>query len=180
MKIACLGWGSLVWDPRNLPIRRCWFRDGPILPLEFARQSQDDRITLVLTSDGSFVRVLWALMSVDNLEAAKSALANREDTQSIGHWPANSESQGDFTSAIENWGRSKDLDAVVWTALPPGFKGDRDRTPTAEEIIKFLCELAAEKRRHAEEYVRRAPRQIDTDHRRRIEAELHWIPTGVC
>ena len=39
MKIACLGWGSVIWDPRALPIQREWFKDGPFAPVEFTRQS---------------------------------------------------------------------------------------------------------------------------------------------
>jgi hypothetical protein len=65
MLIACLGWGSLVWDPRELPVRGTWLTNGPFLPIEFARESSDGRITLVLVPDTIAVaQSLWASMSI--------------------------------------------------------------------------------------------------------------------
>jgi 1-acyl-sn-glycerol-3-phosphate acyltransferase len=52
MRIAVLGWGSLIWSPGNLKIDREWHEDGPFLPIEFARVSQDGRLTLVLFPTG--------------------------------------------------------------------------------------------------------------------------------
>jgi hypothetical protein len=77
MLIACLGWGSLVWDPRELPVRRGWFADGPLLPIELARKSSGDRVTFVLLDKAPLIRSLWALMSVFDLNSAKDALADR-------------------------------------------------------------------------------------------------------
>ena len=54
MSIACLGWGSLIWDPQELPVREeDWLCDGPSLPVEFSRLSSGDRVTLVIRESGS-------------------------------------------------------------------------------------------------------------------------------
>lgn len=52
MKIACLGWGSLIWNPGDLKIKtEDWFSGGPILPIEFVRISTDKRVTLVIDEE---------------------------------------------------------------------------------------------------------------------------------
>lgn len=178
--IACLGWGSLVWDPRELPIQRWWFEDGPLVPLEFARQSKDGRITLVIEPSARPVRALWALMDIENTGDAREALRMREGIleknalKHVGVW-SNHDAAPSSIPGIDGWAHVQAIDGVVWTALPPKF-GDKERTPTEEEVVQHLHELSGTKRDLAEQYVRRAPRQIDTAYRRRIERELHWIP----
>lgn len=48
MNITILGWGSLIWDQRDLPISGDWQLGGPALPIEFSRISRDGRLTLVI------------------------------------------------------------------------------------------------------------------------------------
>ena len=176
--IACLGWGSLVWCRKKLPIRRHWFEDGPLIPLEFARQSEDDRITLVITLAARPVRSLWALMDSDSLDEAKKQLQRRERTipEYIGNW-----SRGQLSPVsipgLNEWALARNIDSVVWTALPPKFKGENNRQPGVEDVLRHLQALSGTARDAAEQYIRRAPRQIDTDYRRRIEAEFQWLPS---
>lgn len=114
-RIACLAWGSLVWDPRQLPIRGEWFKDGPFAPVEFARQSNDGRITLVIEPNAEPVRVLWAQMLSHNLEDAKKALCDREGIPArncallIGAWTAENRSPANITG-LAQWAEARALD----------------------------------------------------------------------
>ena len=181
MNIAYLAWGSLVWDSRDLPVRRPWFHDGPLLAVEFCRQSQDDRITLVISPGKPQVRVLWGLSSVLNVDDAVDCLRMREGIHAknrdlhIGRWSVG-ESKGNIDQLIIDWASRMSLDAVVWTALPPKFRGNDWVIPSADEVVQHLVELPARKQRNAEEYIRKVPIQIDTDYRRHIEAKLGWTP----
>jgi hypothetical protein len=179
--VACLGWGSLVWDPRGLPIQTEWFTDGPSVQVEFLRESENGRITLVLHSSAQAVRSLWAVMKPTTLDEAIEALRDREGipkrytARNVGMW-----SRGDATPALltdlAEWAESRGLDAVVWTALSAKFRGENGRVPSVEETVSYLGDLRGEVRAEAELYVRRAPRQIDTPYRRAIEAALAWTP----
>jgi hypothetical protein len=176
--IACLGWGSLVWDPRELTIQRQWFDDGPLIHVEFARQSQDGRITLVLVSTEKPVRSLWALMDAADPASAKTDLRKREGIpdknkeKHIGSWSVGQASPT-LIPGLAEWAGAHGVAHVVWTNLPPKFNGT-ETTPSAEQVVQYLGALTGAQREVAERYVRFTPRQVDTAYRRRIEAALQW------
>jgi len=182
MKIACIGWGSLVWEPRDLSIRGTWFADGPLLPVEFLRQSKDGRITLVLSSAATPVRTLWCLMSTESLADAVRSLCEREgipdnyENKSIGRWP-DTANDNPICAAIAKWAQATQIDAAVWTNLSAKFQGKKVE-PSVDEVIQYLDNLPHEKRHVAEEYVRRTHLQVDTEYRRAIEKKMGWKPIG--
>lgn len=177
--IACLGWGSLVWDPRDLPIQRVWFGDGPLVQVEFLRRSRDNRMTLVLHESMPLVRSLWTLMTVTSLAEGRATLAVREgikDTrlnQDIAAWSFG-DPEVSCIPGLAAWAAARGIAYVVWTALPPKFGTEGSKLPTSEEVIQHLAGLTGRERDVAEQYVRRTPRQVDTRYRRAIEARLGW------
>ena len=178
MVIACLGWGSLIWDPRTLPVRREWFLDGPFAPVEFTRQSSDGRVTLVIDEIAPPVRLLWAQMESVDLREAREALRDREqitahDWESrIGAWQRG-DAVPNVMPELHKWADARGVEAAVWTTLGSRF-GGKDRSPSAEEVVAYLSTLTGPRKDHARQYIERAPRQIDTEYRRRIEATLGW------
>ena len=173
-KIACLGWGSLIWDPRRLPLRTRWFEGGPSLPVEFLRQSKDGRITLVLDESATPVRSLWAVLNSSDLKAAISALGDREETpeRNIGVWRTG-QTPPPLIPQLPAWARKRHVDAVIWTNLPRRF-GTQTTPASANQVIAHIKKLEGKAREKAAEYVRRAPSQIDTANRRAIAAALGW------
>ncbi|HNP36255.1 MAG TPA: hypothetical protein PKK10_10410 [Woeseiaceae bacterium] len=178
--VACLGWGSLIWDPRTLPIQRHWFEDGPLVRAESLRKSNDGRITLVLDESANPVRSLWAILDASDAGEARSALRVREgvllknEKKHIGPWTAEEKSPSTILN-LPAWTKGHGIDAVVWTALPHKFfKDDSVQIPSSKDIVEHLASLTGSTRDEAERYVRNAPPQIDTEYRRSIEAKLGW------
>lgn len=181
MSIVSLAWGSLIWDPRELPVSSDWLHDGPELPIEFARQSNDGRITLVVTPRATPVRVYSAALGVAHIDEARQSLAVREGIsdknmrRSIGYWTADAGSDHPETEAIGRWAQDSRYTGVVWTALKPKF-GDRFVTPTSNQVVSYLEGLTGEAAMKAETYIRRTPQEIQTVYRANIEATLGWTP----
>ncbi|WP_157779523.1 hypothetical protein [Cupriavidus pauculus] len=181
MRIACLGWGSLIWSPGTLPVVGGWQAGGPPLPVEFARESSRGRITLVICDGVALVPTQWVLLNVGDTPAAISALAKREGIEKrldtdIGYVDAKTRrSHGACASEIETWALAHDLAGVVWTNLPCGFKRSRTVMPSGEEVLAHLRRL--DEKAPAREYVERAPAEVDTEYRRLIAASLGWEPS---
>jgi hypothetical protein len=117
-------------------------------------------------------------MSVSDLNAARQGLAAREGSQlsSIGVWNNAPAVDGQVAKTIGEWALTKNIDAVVWTALTSGLTDGHNSFPTYGDVLSHLRDLPHERRRVAEEYVCRAPRQIDTEYRRGFERDLGWRP----
>lgn len=178
-KIACLGWGSLVWNPGTLPVpaNNSWSLNGPLVRVEFLRQSNDGRMTLVLHASAREVRSLWATLAIQSLDAAKLALAKREETKvvNVGCWSSGAALPQPLIPDLDKWAESVGVDAVIWTALPPKFVGiETGEIADADMAIAYLQGLSVEQKALAENYVRKAPTQITTKYRSRIEMELGW------
>lgn len=187
MKIAVVGWGSLIWDPRELNIMSKW-RPGPSIPVEFARKSRDGRVTLVLHGDHQS-QVFWAISEHDRIENACENLRIREG---IGarqvHFTfgdglrtqRNKEPDPrshDVSVEITEWMRQAgEIDAVVWTGLPcKGF----DSNGLPDQVVQYLLASDQATREVAKKYIRFAPNTIRTSVRTAIEKhpDLGWMPT---
>ncbi|QZK99484.1 hypothetical protein K5L04_07030 [Flavobacterium psychrophilum] len=179
MKIAILGWGSLIWKPDNLAykIESKWSTDGPIMPIEFARVSNDGRLTLVITDEGTEVTTLFAISTFESLEQSILNLAIREGSSiaNIGFYEKTnkqfSPSNFKYQKNIENWiEQNNSIDAVIWTNLSENWK------IKIKDRIQYLSSLNVITSKLAEEYIRKTPKQIKTQLRTEIEEKLNWKP----
>jgi len=145
------------------------------VPVEFARQSDNGRMTLVLVSGVKPVPSLWVRLKTADMAAAKEALRLREgptNIANIGFWTVGQEPPALIPDLVM-WAKAKGLDGVVWTALGARFNNDL-RTPSVDDVVAYLRSLGGQEKALAEEYVRKAPRQTATTYRAAIERELGW------
>lgn len=179
MKIAILVWGSLKWNPGTLATTGEWFEDGAVLPIEFARISSGNRLTLVIKPNWDNVKTLYAVSAFDNLQEARADLQCRENTDDL-----HNIGFIDFTTNTQNarpnntfvfdilrkWNEAKKFDAIIWSDFAPKFSVKRNGVPfTVENIKLFFEENSDEERASAEEYILKAPEQIVTRFRKELE-----------
>ncbi len=183
MEIAVLGWGSLIWSPRELKITGEWHPDGPFLPVEFARVSQNERLTLVLYPGAKPVQVLWALSACSSLEEAVADLASREGTSrhrigylSIYNGLYRCDAAPEALETIKSWTDSRDFDAVIWTDLPSNFATKTKMPLSPDNAVTYLRALKKDAYEKAQEYMVRAPKQVSTQVRKHVEEILNWRP----
>ena len=189
MRIGCIGWGSLLWDPRSLPLAEPFREDGPRLPIEFSRVALDGRVTLVIDPAAVAIQTYWAPLEVDTLEGAVEGLARREGIVAArrGDWiglqtcagvaPNAGQASPQTRAVMAEWLTRQDLEAVVWTALPARRPDAALAWPETAELLSHLAGLEGRAHARAEEYIRRAPAAVQTTRRARFEAAFGWTAT---
>ncbi len=182
MKIAILGWGSLLWDHRAEFNKQHenWQCDGPSLKLEFSRVSQtrNDALTLVLDlNNGESCQVAYALSKRKKPDDAICDLRCREGTtlENIGFYFADgSRKQSrkeEVLKGIQSWALERKIDVVIWTDLASNFR-EKSKCKKPFSIEAALCHIQAldtEGKAKAAEYVWRSPEFIDTPLREALQ-----------
>jgi len=180
MRIAILAWGSLIWDPRGLPISGEWKCGGPMLPIEFSRITKNGKrakcLTLVIDEGrGANVPTRFALSTRTNLDTAIADLRIAEGIEPehknrIGYVNLVRNTEREYArkqhphacDTIKTWAAEKGFDAVVWTALPSNFE-EVDKHPfSVEAAIDYLKNLTEPDKSRALEYLQKAPPEVET------------------
>ncbi|HCI5425293.1 TPA: hypothetical protein NPM25_000285 [Enterobacter hormaechei] len=175
MKIACLGWGSLILKSGALPVAGEWQTDGPSLPVEFCRVSDGGELATAICMNAPALPVLWVWLNATSLSVATQALREREAIpddrcDGIGSLLIAGRNAG----AISTWARERGIEALIWTGLPPRSASQEGRVPAVDEAIAYLDSLSGQARSHARDYICRVPAQLDTPYRRAIKEVLGW------
>jgi hypothetical protein len=192
--VAILGWGSLLWCQGSLLNDGDWRRDGPWLPIEFARTSNLERrdnkrpyLSLVLHSNAGLIRTYWDMSRCTALDEACENLRVREGCTKvegrIGYLSktgaASFREMTGLGQRIKEWADSKpELDAVIWTDLR--WKLDTVDSFRVEHGLTWLEGLrTAGEDDTAQEYVRKAPSQTDTCLRRQAREQFGWADISI-
>lgn len=185
MRIAILGWGSLLWDLDDLGahVAGGWMhRAGPRLPMEFSRISPKRRMGLVVALDPCAGRpcATHAIRSARaDLDAARADLAAREQapTGRIGWARADGATEGRLApvaAVVVDWCRATEHDAAVWTDLEPNFRAVAGEPFSVASGIDWLRGLRGESLAEAHRYIRHAPASTRTPLRRALARDAWW------
>ncbi len=179
VKIAVIAWGSLVWDPRTLQAAAEFAPNGPLLPIEFCRVSDNGRLTLVIDETfGAVCATHSAPSALEDLDAAIENLRARETmshARGVGFVEVASGKQSDVAmqrhpdavATIAAWAQSSGYDAAIWTALASNF----DEPDKGGEPFSVTAALSYLERLHGRDvasfdlalaYIRSAPPQVET------------------
>ena len=172
MKIAILGWGSLIWDIRefNNHINQ-WNESDLELPIEFSRISSSRKGALTLVIDpvnGVNVKVRYAIAKSNSLEENIQLLKKREGTilKNIGFVNLiNDEFKSyniDIAQKIKTWAKKNNFDGVVWTDLKSNYNKKAGKPFEVTEAFEYLKSLPLEVQKEAFNYINKAPKEIQT------------------
>lgn len=176
MKIAILGWGSLIWNPKELNTAGEWKKDGPLLPIEFARISKDGRLTLVIRPASKMVKTLYIDSAFSDFDAAILNLQVREECllSSIGYVNFNDNSHNikripvQIKETLVKWNVSKKYDAIIWTDLGQNFKNSTSMVYTIHNVKRYIAGLKPQQYQGVKNYIFNTPEQIKTQLRKQL------------
>ena len=186
MRIAIIGWGSLLWDLENLTphVTGTWSLGcGPRLPLEFSRVSPKRKHGLAVIIDpthGAPCPTSYIESVRKNVDATVGDLAAREraPVERIGHAHFETghinSSNPPLNETLTTWLGEIGFDACVWTDLPANFSEYSTESFSIERGIAYLKTLDAVSLDEAKRYIECAPSETLTPLRTALANDEWW------
>lgn len=187
MKIAILGWGSLLWDKNKAFDEQHdeWLFDGPVLKIEFSRvsQSRGNALTLVIDAvNGSLCRVAYTFSKRSNPDDVICDLKCREGTvlSNIGYYFRDglrgNSNDSESLDSIKEWADEKMIDITIWTALKSNFEKESkvEKPYSLENALLHIQHLEPNDKIKAAEYVWLSPNFVDTPLRKSLQT-VPWF-----
>ena len=160
------------------------------IPIEFARISDDGRLTIVVHSGSRRIATYSVEADHEAVGTARENLRLREgpvrcETLARDEWIASVDTSGERrgmigpvdVDAVREWLRAKGYGSAIWTAIPPRLSHPRHgsiRVLTVEAVVDYLRSLAPELQMKTRDYFRSVPSDIQTQLRRGIERSMGW------
>ena len=185
MKIAVIGYGSLIWDLDDLApkVSGDWQRGtGPAMPVEFTRVSPKRKRALALVIHQDVPRpsaTSYIMSNSANLDQAIEDLALRERTE-VSHIGYAAEDGRAFSrnpgvaEAVTTWLGQSGCSAAVWTDLDGNFTEHTGSSFSHQTGRDYLKTLTGESLYEAWRYITYAPSETDTPFRRFLLADTWW------
>lgn len=184
--IVVISWGSVAWDPGNLPLvcedaehpESAFSEGGPEVPIEFSRVAVDCRLIPVIDPEhGVPVPTMWARSRRNDLDAAIVDLMRREGSTNpkrIGFVDVKENRHRariyvDMAEPIKDWAREIGVDCVIWNELTCNFQDHTGRPFNLDNAVKYLAELPQSLRDQAKLYIDRNPACVDTPLRKKLQ-----------
>ncbi len=120
MRIAIIGWGSLIWDIRKLPPGETWRRGGPTLPIGWCKGPRPKLVVDI--THGRDAPTHYVLSHRTKIVDAVADLCDGDDTlvENIGFVNKKEMSRGQgpqYARAFDEirmWCKKMGFDAAVW------------------------------------------------------------------
>jgi hypothetical protein len=179
MKIAIVGWGSILRINKALNISDGWKEDGPYLPLEFSYITKSGILTLAITFGSPSVQTLWAQADFEDLQTAIKNLekATRASLNDIGYVSNNDtslHSSMETIDSIKKWMKEKHIEVSIWLDRKSNFYKVTEVMFNEDNALDYIIGLPKNQSLSAERYVVNNPEQIETPLRKRLREELSW------
>ena len=148
--IVYLAWGSLYWNPEDLPIKN-WKTTNIKFPLEFSRVSDQGkgRLTLVIDEkNGTNNKIWYSETNLKNINLAINALKKREKTLKSNIAYINLKSKKErvintpkyIVTMIKEWANKNNIDTVIWTDLTSNWENIMGTKYSPQSAYKYFIE----------------------------------------